>query len=152
MEKEKNGCCMHGQKLLTPPMLVNQIARLFNARMRSHELDGVMSQDSARQIMRVLSRADGCSQLDLVNKTHLKAPTVSVALKKMEEEGLVTRRQDEMDLRVSRVFLTDLGREHVREVHERLSALDCEVMQGFTEELVALAREKGICLVCAKDM
>jgi len=25
-------------------------------------------------------------------------------------------------------------------------------MQGFTEELVALAREKGICLVCAKDM
>ncbi|MBQ7347545.1 MAG: MarR family transcriptional regulator [Clostridia bacterium] len=133
---EKNAACAHGEKpmMLTPPMLVNQIARLFNARMRNYDLDGVMSQDSARQIMRTLSREDGCSQLDLVHKTHLKAPTVSVTLKRMEEEGLVRREQDRMDLRVIRVFLSEKGQEHNRTVQKRLNGLDCELMQGFTEE------------------
>ncbi len=118
----------------TPPMLVNEIARLFHGRMRTYDLEGVMSQDSARQIMRQLSRADGCSQLDLVRKTHLKAPTVSVTLKRMEEEGLVERRSDELDLRVTRVYLSEKGREHNRLVRERLHGIDAELMQGFTEE------------------
>lgn len=130
----------HAQRFpaTTPPMLVNQIARLFHARMREYHVEGVVSQDSARQIMRVLSREDGCSQLELAHKTHLKAPTVSVALKKMEEEELVLRRQDGMDLRVSRVFLTEKGREHIRSVHEQLGSLDAELMQGFSEEETAL--------------
>ncbi|MBR3894075.1 MAG: MarR family transcriptional regulator [Clostridia bacterium] len=139
MKREENESCGCGLPPLNPPMLVNQIARLFHARMREYDLGGgVMSQESAQQIMRVLSRADGCSQLELVHKTHLKAPTVSVALKKMEEEALILRRQDEMDLRVSRVFLTEKGRAYIRSVCEQLSSLDAELMRGFDEEESAL--------------
>jgi len=119
---------------LTPPMLVNQIARLFQNRMRSYDLDGVMSQESARQIMRELAREDGCSQLDLVHRTHLKPPTVSVTLKRLESEGLVERKSDSIDQRVTRVFLSEQGREHSRRVRERLKDLDAELMQGFSEE------------------
>lgn len=137
-QNERNGRQEQRFPAATPPMLVNQIARLFHARMREYNFEGVMSQDSAQQIMRALSREDGCSQLDLVCKTHLKAPMVGVALKKMEEEALVCRRQDEMDLRVSRVFLTEKGREHIRAVHEQLSSLDAELMQGFSEEETTL--------------
>ena len=36
----------------TPPMLVNEIARLFHGKMRAFEADGTMTQESARQIMR----------------------------------------------------------------------------------------------------
>lgn len=118
----------------TPPMLVNEIARLFHARMREYDLEGVMSQDSARLIMRELSREDGCSQLDLVHKTHLKAPTVSVTLKRMEAEGLVERKQDISDLRITRVYLSPKGLEHNRCVHERLRQTDSQLMQGFSEE------------------
>ena len=118
----------------TPPMLVNQIARLFQNRMRSYDLDGVMSQESARQIMRELAREDGCSQLELVHRTHLKPPTVSVTLKRLESEGLVERKSDPIDQRVTRVFLSEQGREHSRRVRERLKDLDAELMQGFSEE------------------
>lgn len=118
----------------TPPMLVNEIARLFHTRMRTYDLDGVMSQDSARLIMRELSREEGCSQLDLVRKTHLKAPTVSVTLRRMEAEGLVERRQDAMDLRVTRVYLSPKGKEHHANVMNRLHELETELMQSFTEE------------------
>ncbi len=117
----------------TPPMLVNEIARLFHAQMKSYDLTGVMAQDSARLIMRELAREDGVSQLQLTRWTHLKPPTVSVTLKKMEDEGLVVREQNEEDLRSVRVLLTEKGRAHNRRVFERLKALDALLMQGFDE-------------------
>lgn len=121
----------------TPPMLVNEIARLFHARMRSYETDSMMTQDSVRLILRELGHSDGCSQLDLVHKTHLKPPTVSVTLAKLEEEGLVVRQRDEMDQRVIRVHLSPKGQEHHRAVHERLHTVDQMLMQGFDEEETA---------------
>ena len=126
--------CQGQRPCPTPPMLVNEIARLFHAQMKNYDLTGVMSQDSARLIMRELARREGVSQLYLTNVTHLKAPTVSVTLKKMESEGLVTRVQDEMDLRMIRVFLTEKGRAHNRGVFERLKSLDARLMQGFSDE------------------
>ncbi len=118
----------------TPPMLVNEIARLFHARMRRYELSGVLSQDSARLIMRALSHEDGVSQLHLVTETHLKAPTVSVTLARMEEEGLVRRERDAIDFRVTRVYLTDRGQAHNESVLLHLKELDCELMEGFSAE------------------
>ena len=128
MEKEKS--CRHSP---TPPMLVNEIARLFHARMKSAELDGVMSQDSARLIMRELAREDGVSQLRLTQLTHLKPPTVSVTLRRMEEEGLVLRECDPNDKRAVRVLLTEQGKSHNRRVFARLRELDAILMEGFDE-------------------
>ena len=123
---------------VTPPMLINEIARLFHGRMRAAAPQGVMAQDSARQIMRKLACGDGCSQLELVRKTHLKAPTVSVTLRRLEEEGMVVRRTDDMDMRITRVYLSEQGRAHVRGVWERLRGIDAELMQGFSEEETAM--------------
>ena len=124
-----------------PPMLVNEIARRFGARMRTHDLEGVMSQDSARLIMRALNHADGCSQLELVRQTHLKPPTVSVTLRRMEEEGLVERRQNEMDLRAVCVYLTEKGKKHNEEIRRRLGEIDNELMRGFSEDEVEVSRQ-----------
>ena len=126
----QNGHCAHP----TPPMVLNEVARLFHGRMRSYDLDGVMSQDSARLLMRALSHgADGGSQLELVRITHLKPPTVSVTLKRMEEAGLVRRESNPMDQRAVRVFLTETGHKHNRAIHARLQALDTVLMRGFSE-------------------
>ncbi len=118
---------------ITPPMLVNEIARLFHARMRRYDIEGVMKQDSARLLMRALAREDGVNQLHLTSVTHLKAPTVSVTLSRMEKEGLVRRVQDPIDMRMTRVYLTEEGKEHNERVLERLHRLDAELMQDFTE-------------------
>ena len=122
----------------TPPMLVNEIARLFHGKMRAFEADGAMTQESARQIMRILSHADGCSQLELVCKTHLKPPTVSITLKRLEADGLVRRVADEMDMRVVRVYLSEKGFAYNKLIHERLKAVDAELMRGFTETETAV--------------
>lgn len=131
-------CSIEKSFVPTPPMLVGEISRLFRARMRGYDLEGVMSQDSARLIMRALAREDGVSQLSLCAATHLKAPTVSVTLGRMEEEGLVERRQDPMDRRVIRVHLTESGKAHNRRVWERVQDLEREMMEGFSDEETAI--------------
>ena len=104
---------------LTVMMALNEISRLFGRAIRSTEKPGsAMSQESFRLILIALSRRDGITQLDLCNITHLKPPTISITLEKMESLGYVNRVRDEKDMRAFRVYLTDLGR---REHDERLA-------------------------------
>jgi len=94
----------------TPMMILNEVSHLMMDRIRSNH-DDLFSQRSIRLLIMELARRDGRTQLDLVNATHLKAPTVSVAMQKLEKEGIVTRKPDEYDLRATRVYLTEKGRE-----------------------------------------
>lgn len=94
----------------TPMMILNEVSHLMMDRIRSNH-DELFSQRSIRLLIMELARRDGRTQLDLVNATHLKAPTVSVAMQKLEKEGIVTRKPDEYDLRATRVYLTEKGRE-----------------------------------------
>jgi len=93
-----------------PMMLIHEICRLMGDRIREKGGAEPIGQRSGRLIMMELSREDGRTQLDLVNATHLKAPTVSVALQKLESEGYVERVPDEKDMRAMRVYLTAKGR------------------------------------------
>ena len=125
----------------TPPMLVNEISRLFFAKLKTSAPGCEITQESARLIMRTLRRYNGVSQLRLAELTHLKTPTVSVTLKRMEEIGLVRRETDAMDLRVTHVYLTELGEEHNRRVHETLHAIDAQMMQNFSPEETEVLRK-----------
>lgn len=102
-------------------MRIHDAAKLYCDRMRRlSELDGLPS--SYRMLLFNLAKMKpGVTQLDLVKATHLKPPTVSVTLGKMERDGLVTRRDNEKDLRETFVFLTDKGKaidDRVRAIHE----------------------------------
>ena len=136
MERELPPCPPLDDDARTPMMIVNELSRLFGAWMRTNsgETTGVMSQNSARLILRELAHRDGISQLELVRATALKPPTVSVTLKKMEAEGLVRREVNENDQRAVRVFLTEKGRGHDSYVRENLHRADCLVMQNISEE------------------
>ena len=61
--------------------------------------------------LRVLARADGISQRDLAEMLHVSRPTVTNMLQTMEKAGTVERRPDESDQRLTRVYLSEQGRE-----------------------------------------
>lgn len=113
-----------------PQMLINQISRLFAAMMRESDIE--MSQESVRYIIINLARQDGVTQLDLVNKTHMKPPTVSLTLKRLESDGYVRRQQDLEDNRAVRVFLTEKGRNLLNNSFERLQAAEQVLMRGIS--------------------
>jgi DNA-binding MarR family transcriptional regulator len=76
--------------------------------------------------LRVLVANDGISQRDLAEMLHLARPTVTTMLQRLELSGVIERRVDPADQRLTRVHLTPTGRkleenlravfaEHVRE-------------------------------------
>ena len=117
-----------------PVKLCNEISRLFRSKMRgSNDSEGVMTQPGAHLVLSVLAVKDGITQLDLVNATHLRAPTVSLILKKMEEEGIVARLRDENDARAVRIYLTEHGKKIDSEHIKSIKILDTEALDGLDE-------------------
>ncbi len=111
--------------------LIHEISRLTHEKIK---VDCPEMQRSARMIMMELARRDNVTQLDLVKATHLKAPTVSVVLQKMEKDGIVSRRSDAYDLRATRVSLTEKGREMDNQVLERVREEERRMESSLTPE------------------
>ena len=109
------------------------MSKLFRNRMREQAEDQRV-QGSYREILFHLAREDGKTQLELARLTHLKPPTVSVALGKLEDEGYVVRVADQKDQRCTRVYLTDKGKAIDEKAHEVIEELDLCAVKGMTEE------------------
>ena len=120
--QEKNAC-----------MLINEISKLFHDKMRD-TCEKLGFKNGYRQILMFLARNDGATQVELVRVSHLKAPTISVTLKKMEDEGLVRREQDKNDMRQTHVYLTEKGRALDVTHFEKLKALEAMMFDGLSEE------------------
>ena len=56
-----------------------------------------------------------------------------MALQKLEKDGYVSRRPDEYDLRATRVFLTDKGRELDNKLRKRIHEEESEAMKNLTD-------------------
>ncbi len=132
-----------GERLAhNPSMLINEVSRLFFDRMRATDPVGsVLSQHGCRLILLALVRreqeapqGEGLSQRDLVDMTHLKAPTVSGILQDMEREGLIRRVPDGQDARRTRVLVTPAGRAAHEEIRTRLHAMGERQLEGLSSE------------------
>ena len=116
------------------PRMIMEISRLLRFRVRQGEDEGVMAQNTARIVLSHLAVREELNQLDLVKLTRLKAPTVSVLLRRMEQEGYVNRVPDTQDRRAVRVSLTEKGRAFDRVHLSRISTNDQLAMQGIDGE------------------
>lgn len=119
-------------------MLLNEVSRLFLrvVKQRSGEEDKrpTREQLSARLMLMHLSRHDGATQSELARVTKMKAPTISVALRNMENEGLVERVADGDDGRVTHVYITEKGRRVDGENFARMQQVDAIMMEGVSNE------------------
>lgn len=132
---------IHDDENITPPMIIGQISRMQRSRMRESEPENlIMAQNSCRALFWSLVHRDGVTQLELAESTRLKPPTVSVALKRMEEQGYVRREADPMDMRAVRVYLTDEGRVLDESHLDRIRRIDEIAMRGISEEETKLLR------------
>lgn len=88
----------------------------------------------------LLSRHEGLRQSELAERLRIKPATVTVMLNRMVKNGLVERRTDPKDQRVSRVYLTDRGWSAVDEVRSALQMSEAHVFEGITPEEKMLLR------------
>lgn len=113
-----------------PMMVVNELSKIFRNEMKK-TLEEAGIPISYRALLLELVRSNGMSQLELAKRTHLKPPTVSITIRKMEEDGYIVRIPSEVDLRVVHVYLTEKGAAIHRMNTEKLEKLEKTVMQGI---------------------
>jgi DNA-binding MarR family transcriptional regulator len=145
--KYKSSPIMPERKELSnnPVKMCHEIAHLFRAKMRDISAgDEMATRHGTRSVLSFLAAGDGVTQLELVNATHLRPPTISVILKELEADGIVERRRDEADMRSIRVYLTDKGRELDSRNISKIKQLDAVALEGLDkEEQEALMRLLG---------
>lgn len=87
-----------------------------------------------------LSRKNGQSQKELANRLNIKPATITVMVSRMEKTELVERKQDPEDQRVSRVYITEKGKQVFEEVKKAMEVMDTECFNNFTSEEKVLLR------------
>jgi MarR family transcriptional regulator, organic hydroperoxide resistance regulator len=76
---------------------------------------------------------DGLTQSQLAQYANVELPTMTKMVQRMEHAGLVVRRPDPEDARISRVYLTERGRSLEQPVLRAWTQLEERTLAGLTQ-------------------
>ena len=88
----------------------------------------------------ILSRYGNLTQRQLSGRAGITPPSMNVALRKMEEKGLVKKEPDPNDQRKTRIHLTDTGRSRIEDLKQLFRKTEEIMLQDFREEEKLLLR------------
>jgi len=66
----------------------------------------------------ILSKDDGLTKKELAQRIDVTAPTITKMVERLEKNGFVFTKKDEKDKRITRVYISDKGREIKEELVE----------------------------------
>ncbi len=90
-------------------------------------------------VLKSVYENEGISLRELAKKIHVRPPTVTVTVQRLEKAGLVYKKTDPADLRVNHIYLTDEGRNIQARIRALLDENECTMTAGFSEaELLTL--------------
>jgi MarR family transcriptional regulator, organic hydroperoxide resistance regulator len=126
---------------------MNEFLGLFTraSKLMREAADEAMSRHGVRVgqnlVLEVLWETDGLTPGELAERLHLATPTVVKSATRMEASGLLTRKRDEHDARLVRLYLTEQAKSVRGAVETERDALAERATAGLTDaELGALKR------------
>lgn len=112
------------------------------------QMDKIGLKPTYRKIMVFLNGTDSATQLELVNNTGLKAPTVSLVLREMEKKGLVSREKRNEDRRETYVSLTEKGKKLYQKHYNAVNQIQTKILKEISasdREVVERVLDKISC-------
>lgn len=104
---------------------------------RAHELlDELGFYQGQAFVLYALWDEDGLTQSELTERLQRSPSTITKTVQRLEKAGFVKRCSDDADERVSRVYLTNAGRDIRPTVEEIWNKLDQQIFQGFNPQEV----------------
>jgi len=131
---------MHKNPELVPvDRLIGEVCHMHHKRARSllEELGLYRGQPP---LLFALWKKEGLTHSELAERTRVRPATISKMIQRMEKAGFLQRRADDEDQRVSRVYLTDAGREIRGRVDTAFEQLQRETLFGFDDDECELLR------------
>ncbi len=115
------------------PLLFPQLARLYFS--KSYPiLEKLGIHPGQAPLIFALHEQNGLCQKELVSRMCVKASTVAVMIRRLERHGLVERRADDHDQRMTRVYITPKGDGLYEELNRAIRALEAEFYAGLSDE------------------
>ncbi|HVM71643.1 MAG TPA: MarR family transcriptional regulator [Anaerolineales bacterium] len=84
-------------------------------------------------LLQSLWEQDGQTQTELARQLQDTPATVTKMLQRMEKAGFIQRRPDEADQRITRVYLTQAGKDVRNALENVLNGLETAVFKGFDQ-------------------
>lgn len=114
-------------------MLIADVHRQFGHKIREIEKKNGYS-TCASCILIELHKNGSLTQVELVEKIYMRPSSVSVALQKLETDGLITRTSKDDDLRYTLVNLTQLGKQYCEKMKLRIKNLDEKMTEKINDD------------------
>lgn len=92
------------------------------------------------QLLCRLWREDGITQVQLSERLNCEPPTITNMVKSLENHGFVVRKKDPEDGRVSRVYLTQAGRDLTEPIEQIWKKQQEKLLAGILPEERLLLR------------
>lgn len=86
------------------------------------------------RVLYLLNKKDQLTNSQIVEALDIRPSSVSVMIKKLEEDGLVERHDSDEDKRVSLISLTDKGRKIIASSHDFKTELSDELFSPLSED------------------
>lgn len=83
---------------------------------------------------------EGSSQKEIADFLHIKPPTVNVTISRLEKAGFVCRRHDKKDQRISRIYMTEQGKNIVEHAMDKIKTNEKVLFENFDEAELCLLR------------
>ena len=106
---------------------------LFHKRLLK-DLEATGLSNGQPKVLAFLKSHEGRSQKEIAQVCQLEPSSVTVLLKRMEQQGIIERRLRERDQKTRCVFLTERGRELAACAVESFFRTEEQALSGFREE------------------
>lgn len=113
------------------PQAITQAARSMRTVLSRNLLDAGLyaGQDG---VMLALAAEDGLTPGGLAQRLGVKAPTMTRTIGRMEAQGFLIRRADGTDQRLTKVYLTETGRERLERISQSVETCTAQALAGFS--------------------
>ena len=91
-------------------------------------------------VLGLLAYKDGLSQREIAEHLRNNPPTVNVTVQRLEKAGFLFRKADEKDQRVSRIYLTEKGKQAKERGMKRVEENEKILLDGFSDAELCLLR------------
>lgn len=124
--------CFEG-RMNTFEVIFHKLLRLRRARLMSL-IGNIELFPGQIPILAIVDENDGCTQKEIGKNMKFKPASITDSLKRMEKAGLITRKQDDKDLRISRVYITEVGKEQLEKAIEISHSFEAICFAGFNAD------------------
>ena len=100
----------------------------------SKELETPLVHPGQGALLTTLLGKGSINQSELCKKLQVSAASVAVSLRRLEQQGLLVRKQNPNDLREKVLTLTSLGEKMALDLRQAIAKVEGYAMEGFSKE------------------